>query len=148
MTRENLPQDDTTITADPQVPPPPLIEVTLGETPYKDVELVWSTYWDESPEHAPVPALSLMIETDEFGPEPLAKATVNLISHSPDDGCIFVKDWAENEGMFDSLVAAGVIESTGDVVEVNQWGDVARQGRVLPPYADALRAAMARGLAR
>lgn len=130
----------------PAVPPQSegLIEVTLGGHRYPNVELKWSHYVDD-PENV-VPALRLIVD-GEYGPEPLAVATVNLPDVELADGCILVKDWAENEGMFESLIDAGVIEDSGDSVEVNRWGSFARQGRVLPPYDAGLRAAIDRGLA-
>lgn len=48
----------------------------------------------------------------------------------PDEGCIWIKDWSENEGITDQLVAAGVVELTGMWV---QTGFVTvHEGRLLP----------------
>ena len=41
--------------------------------------------------------------------EPMAVATVNLPDEPVRDGYVFIKDYAENEGMYDALLAAGVI---------------------------------------
>jgi hypothetical protein len=110
---------------------------------YEDVTLQWSHYATD-PRNI-IPALRLMVD-DGYGPEPLAVATVNLPDVGPDEGCIFVKDWSENEGLWDALIASGVVEDMGVYVEVNQWGSKAHQGYVLPPYDEDLRKAIERGL--
>ena len=47
--------------------------------------------------------------TDSFTKEPIAKCTVNLPGDNiaPDE--VAIKDYSENEGMVDALVAAGVV---------------------------------------
>ncbi len=52
-------------------------------------------------------ALKLIDMVDE---SPIAKITVNVpeIPHIP--GFIHVKDWAENEGMFQALMDAGIVQ--------------------------------------
>lgn len=47
--------------------------------------------------------------------EPWAKATVNVpdLADALGKGEVFIKDYSENEGMMDALVAAGVVEDTG-----------------------------------
>ena len=42
------------------------------------------------------------------------RATVNL-DLKPDEGCVFIKDYAENEGVLKALEDAGAIELTGRV---------------------------------
>ena len=79
------------------------ISVTLFGTTYDGVTVERAHYQDDSL------ALSLW---DADGP--LAKATVWL-DIPPAEGCVWIKDWAENEGMLASLTAAGVIEPTGRV---------------------------------
>ncbi len=59
-------------------------------------------------------ALSLVDATDG---ERIATATVNIPEMPLEDGEIFVKDYSENEGMLDALVAAGICQPTGKFVE-------------------------------
>lgn len=44
--------------------------------------------------------------------ERLCVATVCMADYgrAPDDGCVFIKTWSENEGVCESLLAAGLIE--------------------------------------
>lgn len=51
--------------------------------------------------------------TEDLYPEPLAVATVNLPDSPPAEGCVWIKDWSENDGMLDALTQAGVIAATG-----------------------------------
>lgn len=45
-----------------------------------------------------------------------ATATVALPDRTPDKGNVFIKNWSENEGMYNALVEAGVIgEKVRDV---------------------------------
>ena len=122
---------------------PEPIEVRLSGTLYSDVSISWAFYLaDPNNEKSErIPALQLFV-SDEGFPELLATATTNLPGIIPEPGQVFIKDWSENEGMFASLVRAGVLEDTGDAIEVNQWGSLARVGVVLPPYRDTLRAAL------
>ena len=48
--------------------------------------------------------------TDMDG-QPLLTATVNLDAYGehPKEGCVFIKDWSENEGTYDSLRALLII---------------------------------------
>jgi len=40
--------------------------------------------------------------------------TVNMApNHAPNDGCVFIKDWSENEGILDAVLDAGLVEITG-----------------------------------
>lgn len=41
--------------------------------------------------------------------EQLCVATVNVVNHQPDPGCVFIKNWSENEGVYESLFKAGVV---------------------------------------
>lgn len=54
----------------------------------------------------------------EFG-EPLARATVCMMdfNREPDAGCIFVKDYSENEGMAQALVEAGLVEPPHEYID-------------------------------
>ncbi len=56
-------------------------------------------------------ALSLV---DEEGP--VATATVNLPDVPLGKNQVLIKDYGENDGMLDALVAAGVVKSTGQMV--------------------------------
>lgn len=94
------------------------MNVTLGGTEYRDVEVRRNgRYADGSP------AIQLW---DAQGP--LATATVWL-PEPPAEGCVWIKDWSENEGMLDSLALAGVIEVTGRVAPTGYV--VAHEGRLL-----------------
>ena len=44
--------------------------------------------------------------------EPVAVATVNLPDHDPGHNNVLIKDWSENEGMYDALLEAGIIKET------------------------------------
>lgn len=45
--------------------------------------------------------------------EPAFTATVNIPEAVPGEGCVFLKGWAENEGIPEALVKAGVVTLTG-----------------------------------
>lgn len=59
------------------------------------------------------PALQLIDAEDG---SPIATATVNLPDLPAEPNQVFVKDWSENEGMLNALVAAGVVKPTGQTV--------------------------------
>lgn len=48
--------------------------------------------------------------------EPVATATVNLPDETLGENEVFIKDYAENEGMLKTLQDAGIVEPTGKVV--------------------------------
>ena len=50
--------------------------------------------------------------------EPLWKATVCIPDNPPEDGCVWIKNYSENEGVLDALQRAGVIEFTGRFAQV------------------------------
>lgn len=50
--------------------------------------------------------------------EPLATASVNVPEIALDEDEIALKDYAENAGLFDDLVQAGIVEPTGRLVPV------------------------------
>lgn len=52
-------------------------------------------------------ALQLFSEIGEL----IAVATVNLPDYDLPDGCVAVKNYSENEGMWEALVKAGIIEA-------------------------------------
>jgi len=78
------------------------MRLTLGGREYPHVKLCQGTYGDGS--------LALIFKDENL--ERLATATVYL-DVSPSAGCVWIKDWSENEGMLDSLVKARIIEPTG-----------------------------------
>jgi len=59
------------------------------------------------------PALELVDAEDG---SPIAKATVNLPDTPLGKNQVFIKNYAENEGMLEALVAAGVVKPTGESV--------------------------------
>jgi hypothetical protein len=61
--------------------------------------------------------------------QPIVKISVNLPEEEPGVGCFFVRDWLENEGIFDALIEQGVVEDTGRRLPV---GNVeAKEARLL-----------------
>lgn len=46
----------------------------------------------------------------EYEGQPIAVATVNLPDEELAEGNVFIKDYSENEGIYDCLIDAGVIE--------------------------------------
>jgi len=73
-----------------------------GRRTYCDVEVIFSEYFAGG---------TAIILGGEDGP--IGVATVYLDGQPPASGCVWIKDWSENEGVFDSLTKAGVIEPTG-----------------------------------
>lgn len=59
--------------------------------------------------------LALRLVEIETG-EPWTTATVNLPDESLEFGRLFVKDYSENAGVADALVAAGLVQATGRLV--------------------------------
>lgn len=59
------------------------------------------------------PALQLIDAEDG---SPIATATVNLPDLPAGPNQVFIKDYSENVGMLDALVAAGVVKPTGQMV--------------------------------
>lgn len=59
------------------------------------------------------PALQLIDAEDG---SPVATATVNLPDLPAGPNTVFVKDYSENAGMLEALVAAGVVKPTGQTV--------------------------------
>ncbi len=64
-----------------------------------------------------------LIDANDFSP--VAKATVCLSSEGlkPRDGHVFIKDYAENEGMYEGLKNAGII---GECIEQLSVGHIIR----------------------
>lgn len=81
--------------------------------------------------------LAIQLQTNDQGyAEPLTTATVNLeeYGYHPAEGAIFIKTWGGNEGLFESLEQAGVIEGTGRQLSVGAHGATVFEARLLPPY--------------
>lgn len=57
------------------------------------------------------PALQLIDAEDG---SPIATATVNLPDVALGRNQVAIKDWSENEGMLEALIAAGVVKLTGE----------------------------------
>lgn len=81
-----------------------------------DVTVVLSRYADDIMH----PAIQLRAADTEHNEkqdlipgEPIAVATVNLPEWELEPREVFIKSWAENEGMFDWLYENGLIEPTG-----------------------------------
>ncbi len=68
----------------------------------------------------------------DAGGLPAMKATVCLVGQhlTPDEGCVFIKDYSENEGIFDALCKAGILTDTMMVVNVRSHDGYARQGKI------------------
>ena len=54
---------------------------------------------------------------------PLLKASVNLPDHELPTGCIFIKNWSENEGILSELIRHNIIEDT-DIFVSSGYVDV------------------------
>jgi len=78
------------------------VEITLHNHTYKNCEIVLSFYHDNRP--------ALVILTNN---EVLCKASVNLPDNEILDGHIFIKNWAENEGILQELIRLNAIKDTG-----------------------------------
>ena len=88
-----------------------------------------TTSWGNYSHGLPFRALELICENGE----PWTTASVNM-GHCP-DGCMFIKDWSENEGMVEALKEAGVI--TGDPVVTSPSGFVTAKAYRLTDEANA-----------
>lgn len=86
-----------------------IIKTTLN-LPYLDegeeVFIEFGKYVDGTP------AIEIFSETEG----PVATATVNLSGYniSPAPGHVIIKDYSENEGMVEALIAAGIITERGE----------------------------------
>lgn len=74
----------------------------------QEVRLVWGRYMNDRV------ALQLV---DPVTGEPITTATVNLPGENLGDNETFIKNYAENEGVLESLIAAGIVEDIGRTVE-------------------------------
>ena len=53
--------------------------------------------------------LCLEIRGTGYGEPPLCIATTNIAGYHCDPGHVLIKNWSENEGVYEALLAAGVI---------------------------------------
>ncbi len=63
--------------------------------------------------------------------EPSFVATVNIPQATPGEGCVFLKGWAENEGIPQALVKAGLVELTGRKIATGMCA--ADEAKILVP---------------
>jgi len=63
---------------------------------------------------------------------PIATATLNIEAIPLGQDEILVKDYAENEGMVDALITAGIVEPTTTPVEVGAFFSKAARCRLTP----------------
>lgn len=75
-------------------------------------------------------------ETDTVEGEPVAMATINLIEIPLEPGQVIIKDYSENEGMYDALYKAGVV---GPAVRRIDVGRAIRGGVVCHLSTDLLK---------
>src|SRR6478752_6039555 len=75
---------------------------------WKNVDILFPTYADGS-------QAITMVATEEGFAEPLCKATVNLTAYDemPAEGCVWIKDWSENDGVLKVLTDLKIVEETG-----------------------------------
>jgi hypothetical protein len=53
--------------------------------------------------------IALILEDANGGASPIATATINLINQPLEANEVIIKDYSENEGMYNTLLKAGVI---------------------------------------
>lgn len=78
------------------------MDITLVGHTYEGVVLSREQYGDGS----------LAVTLNDAHDEPVATVSAWL-PEQPADGCIWVKNYSENEGVLDALVAEGLLEVTG-----------------------------------
>lgn len=106
--------------------------LSWGGHTWHDVDFQRAEYMDGS--------LAIRATSDEgegYGPEPLTTVTVSLAQYGeyPNEGCIFVKDYNENEGLGDVLVAEGYLERTDREV-VLPHGSIVREYKLVGDWSD------------
>lgn len=73
--------------------------------------------------------------------EPICHATCNMPEYPAQQNCVWIKNWSENEGIWQALIAAKIVSATG---RQRQIGHVAAQEALLTPAT--LEAVKASGL--
>jgi hypothetical protein len=65
--------------------------------------------------------------------EPLSTPTVCMVDYEakPEEGNVFVKDWAENEGMLHALQNAGIVGPTIREIPAGPYGCIAYECKLL-----------------
>lgn len=85
-------------------------DLILGGRNYGKVSVTRSHYMDNRQAGTAQPAL--VIEGfEKYAGERIADATAYLGVVGPSGDCTLIKDYSENEGIFDWLIAEGVIEA-------------------------------------
>jgi hypothetical protein len=71
-------------------------------------------------QYGDTPCIHLISTTDG---SPVATATVNLIDYGllPPQNACFVKDYAENQGILEALIAAEVVKPLGQVINFGPY---------------------------
>lgn len=72
------------------------------------------------------------IQLNTMEGEPWATATVNVVDQRPAKGCVFIKNYSENEGMLNWLVDNKVVRATGVVVPCGNTE--ANEAEILEPF--------------
>ena len=80
-------------------------------------------------------ALSISL-VDPLTAEPSATATVCL-DRPPPDFHLYLKDWAQNEGIPEALVAAGIVTLTGGARATGQF--MAREAKITARFHQMLK---------
>ena len=57
------------------------------------------------------------LKNDVYKEEPLFTATVNLPPEPLQPNEVIIKNYSENEGMLDALVDAGIVKTTGRIIQ-------------------------------
>ena len=82
-------------------------------------------------------ALRLIDATDH---DPIYRATSNLLDQQPGEQEVFIKNYAENEGVLEALMDAGLVSDTGKVVETGHAAlNIARMSDELATQWQAFR---------
>lgn len=89
---------------------PRLLTITSIQSKYVQEEeaYIWLSQYITGDGHD-VPALMV---TNAYK-EPLITPTINLVGYGefPEEGNVFIKDWSENEGILNELIANGIISA-------------------------------------
>lgn len=94
--------------------------LTLSGGPYTDVKFLVSIYMDNGN--------TALLVLDEFTSEPIATATVN-VGEQLLGNQLHIKDYSENEGIFDWLIDNQIIEAAPELDSFN--GFITARGAVI-----------------
>lgn len=112
-------------------------KLTLSGTTYNVETVEWGFYPDMNGKPEDV-AIVLNGRDPEFDfPEPVTTVTVNLTEYGlhPSVGCIFIKDYSENNGLAKELTKLGKVILTGREEHVGPWGARVIEARVSDDWA-------------